>query len=329
MDELVLHDYSTSTFSERVRLAFGLKGLAWRSVMIPPAMPKPDLLPLTGGYRRTPVLQIGADVYCDTQLILRTIERLHPEPSLYPQGGEGIVLALAWWADKSIFPPALGVVADTISEKIPPAFVAERKAFGFPLAREDIGPFVQRYRQQGAAHLVWLTKMLADGRSFLLHQPSAADLAAFCPLWLLRHQGGAEAEAKLPLEPLRGWYDRVEAIGHGRSIEMTAADALDLAQRSKPQSPAISRDADPTALKPGAEVIVTPDDSGRDPVRGALVAADAEDFVIRSTHSRVGQINIHFPRAGFDVAAVERSSACCMNPSAAADWICRGSVSAR
>jgi glutathione S-transferase len=303
MDELVLHHYPTSTYSERVRLALGLKRLAWRSVLIPPAMPKPDLLPLTGGYRRTPVLQIGADVYCDTQLILRTIERLHPEPSLYPEGSEGVVLALAWWADKSIFPPALGVVADTISEKIPPAFVAERKAFGFPLGREDIGPFVHRYLQQGAAHLIWLAKMLADGRPFLLHQPSAADLAAYCPLWLLRHQGGAEAEAKLPLASLRGWYDRVEAIGHGRAMEMSAAEAIDLARRSQPQAPAIAHDADPSGLKPGVEVVVTPDDTGRDPVRGALVAADAEELVIRSTHPRVGEINIHFPRAGFDVVA--------------------------
>lgn len=300
MSELVLHHYATSTYSERVRLAFGLKGLAWRSVMIPPVMPKPDLLPLTGGYRRTPVLQIGADIYCDTQLILQVIERLHPEPSLYPAGNEGVALALAWWADKSIFAPVLGVVADTIGEKIPPAFVAERRAFGFPLAREDIAPYVHRYLQQGAAHLVWLAKMLADGRPFLLHQPSAADLAAFCPLWLLRHQGGAEAEAKLALAPLRDWYARVEAIGHGRPNDLSAAEALDLAKRSAPQKPTISH-AEPSGLRPGARVVVTPDDTGRDPVQGVLVAANAEQLVIRSEHPRVGEINIHFPRAGFDV----------------------------
>ena len=31
-------------------------------------MPRPDLMPMTGGYRRTPVMQIGADIYCDTQM---------------------------------------------------------------------------------------------------------------------------------------------------------------------------------------------------------------------------------------------------------------------
>ena len=303
MDDIVLHHYPTSAFSERVRLAFGLKNLAWRSVTIPMAMPKPDLLPLTGGYRRTPVMQIGADIYCDTQLILRKIEAIHPEPSLYPQGSEGLVLALSWWVDKSMFLPSLGVMADSASERIPAEFVAERKAFGFPLAREDVAPVLHRHLQQGAAHLVWLAKMLSDGRPFLLQQPSAADFAAYCPLWLLRHQGGPEAEAKLSLAPFQDWYDRIAAIGHGRPTEMHASAALDLALRLQPKTPAYPRDADPSGLKVGQHVIVTPDDTGRDPVRGTLLAADAEELVIRSVHPRVGEINIHFPRAGFDAIA--------------------------
>jgi len=47
-------------------------------------MPKPKLIPLTGGYRRIPVLQIGADVYSDTGIIIRKIDELHPTPSIYP-----------------------------------------------------------------------------------------------------------------------------------------------------------------------------------------------------------------------------------------------------
>ena len=303
MDEIILHHYAISTFSERVRLAFGLKGLSWRSVNIPPAMPKPDLLPLTGGYRRTPVMQIGADVYCDTQLIMRKLDELHPEPSLYPDGSEGVVTALSWWADKTLFFPALGVMADTIGEKIPPAFVAERKPFGFLLAREDVAPVIHRHLQQGAAHLTWLGKMLADGRPFLLHRPSAADLAAYCHVWLLHNQGGPEAEARLPIEPLRGWYERVTAIGHGRPVEMSAAEALDVAKSAEPRRPAIAPDGDPSGLKAGEAVVVMADDTGRDPIRGTLVAADAEELVIRSSNARVGEINIHFPRAGFDVVA--------------------------
>jgi hypothetical protein len=60
--DLILHHYDEAPFAEKIRLVFGIKGLSWQSVIIPAALPKPDLMPLTGGYRRTPVLQIGADV---------------------------------------------------------------------------------------------------------------------------------------------------------------------------------------------------------------------------------------------------------------------------
>src|SRR5205085_714114 len=89
-------------YSEKVRIGLGLKGLAWGSVEIPVIMPKPDLTALTGGYRKTPVLQIGADIYCDSQLIMRELERRHPSPSFYP-AGRGAADPLAW----PISPPTI------------------------------------------------------------------------------------------------------------------------------------------------------------------------------------------------------------------------------
>jgi glutathione S-transferase len=300
--EIILHHYPISTFSERVRLALGLKRLSYRSVTIPAAMPKPGLLPLTGGYRRTPVMQIGADVYCDTLLILRKLEELHPAPSLYPGNSEGIATALAWWSDKSIFPPALGILAAVIGHELAPDFVAERKAFGFPLDADEAKAMLHRHLQQGSAHLGWLGTMLADGRPFLLGQnPSAADLAAYCPVWLLRTRVGARAEALLPLAPLAAWYDRVTALGHGSPGEMSSAEALDVAARAKPADPGPAAGRDPSGIACGREVIVTADDTGRDPVRGRLLAAGTQVLVIGVENALVGRVNIHFPRAGFDV----------------------------
>ncbi len=302
MSELILHHYDISAFSERVRLAMGLKRLRYRSVLIPPLMPKPDLLPLTGGYRRAPVLQIGADIYCDSLLILRTIERLHPEPSLYPTGSEGIATALAWWADKSIFMPVLGIVGNVNAGRIPEDFVAERKAFGFNLDPADIGPLLPLQRDQAATHIGWLETMLADGRSFILGSaPSVADLAAHCSIWLLRTQGREPAEALVPLDKVNGWYDRVSAIGHGTPVELSSADALAVARDAEPAAPDISGVTG--ELRQGQEVTVTPDDTGRDPVKGQLVAADRQTVIIRQEDPRLGVLHIHFPRAGYDVAA--------------------------
>ena len=85
MHELILHHYPTSPFAEKARLMLGFKQLSWRSVMIPPLMPKPDLTALTGGYRKTPVLQVGADIYCDTALIARRLEAEKATPALLPE----------------------------------------------------------------------------------------------------------------------------------------------------------------------------------------------------------------------------------------------------
>jgi glutathione S-transferase len=302
MTELILHHYDISVYSERVRLAFGLKRLSWRSVSIPHMMPKPDLLPLTGGYRRTPVMQIGANIYCDTLLILRKIEELHPRPTLYPGGSNGLATALAWWVDKSLFWNALGVLADTLGAKIPADFVAERKAFGFPLGAADVRPLLHRHLQQGAAHLGWLTDMLSDGRPFLLGDSiSVADLAAYSTFWVLSTQGGEAAASRLPYEKLRDWAARVAAVGHGTPAAMTAKEALMIARKSKAVKPLKIADSDPSGLRAGMLVSVRADDTGRDPVRGELVAANDQEIVVRIENPQVGEVHIHFPRAGFDV----------------------------
>ena len=103
MQDLILHHYPESPFSEKVRLILGHKKLAWRSVRVPSVLPKPDVQALTGGYRRTPFLQVGADIYCDTALICDVLEHRQPLPSLYPPAQKGMARILAQWADSTLF----------------------------------------------------------------------------------------------------------------------------------------------------------------------------------------------------------------------------------
>ena len=127
MPEIILHHYELSTFSEKIRVAMGLKGLAWRSVDIPAAPPRPLLAPLTGGYRRVPVLQMGADIWCDTNIILPALERLFPSPSFYPGGCEGLARGLSFAWDRAIWMPTIGVLTHFIGDQIPPEFLKDRK----------------------------------------------------------------------------------------------------------------------------------------------------------------------------------------------------------
>jgi glutathione S-transferase len=103
MADLILHHYPNSPFSEKIRLILGYKQFAWKSVVIPALMPKPDVVALTGGYRKTPFMQVGADIFCDSALISDVLEHLQPTPSIYPEPGKGLARTLAQWADSTLF----------------------------------------------------------------------------------------------------------------------------------------------------------------------------------------------------------------------------------
>jgi glutathione S-transferase len=303
MAGIILHHYPRSPFAEKVRLALGLKGLDYHSVSIPALMPKPELMPLTGGYRRTPVMQVGADIYCDTLEILRQIDRMHLKPSLYPGATEGVATALGCWIEKATFVPAVGVVRALSDAPSNPAMSRDRREFfGFDIDKPAMLAQLPIFLQRLTVHMSWLGQMMGDGRDFLLGAtPGAADLSAFHPIWFIRQNSGPGVDALLPgLAALQGWFERVAAIGHGRPQEMAAAEALIIAAKSEPAAldPAASVVA---GCRLGQQVSVMPDDTGRDPVRGTLLAASDDTVVLGRTDPTVGRVNLHFPRAGFDV----------------------------
>jgi glutathione S-transferase len=303
MNEIILHQYGSSPFSEKVRLTLGLKGLSWRSVEQPTIMPKPDLISLTGAYRKIPVMQIGADVYCDSQCILREIERRHPEPSLYGKDDVVTHMAFAFWSDRVFFPATVGVIFGQVGDLVPQAFLDDRsKLMGQKFDTNQMKAAVPVLRDSLRAQLDWLETQLGDGRSFLLGEAAGlADFTAYHPVWFLQ-RFYPPAAAELAHTPQVGaWAERVAAIGHGRCTPMEPAEALEVARRSEPATPPTADPGDPNGRKPGDRVTVMPDDYGRDPVSGELVAHSAQEIAIRREDPTVGTVVVHFPRAGFVV----------------------------
>ena len=303
MNDIILHHYEVSPYLEKVRIGLGLKGLAWRSVEIPMIMPKPDLTALTGAYRKTPVLQIGADIYCDSQLIMRELERRHPTPSFYP-AGRGAADALAWWAEKTTFGPAVSIAFAKRPDALPEGFLEDRAKFsGRNIDPAAMKAAVPNLLDQLRAHFDWLNQMLTDGRSFLQGSAaSLADLAAYHPVWFLQQNFGPLAAPLDGFPRLLSWAERVAAIGHGRRSPMTSEQALDVARAATSIASATPDPRDPVGRKPGQTVTVTPDDTGRDSVIGELVASGVHEIVIRRSDSAIGEVCVHFPRAGFVVA---------------------------
>jgi glutathione S-transferase len=299
--EIILHHYDASPFSEKVRLMLGLKSLAWRSVQTPNIMPKPDLTPLTGGYRRAPVMQVGADIFCDSQVILAELERRHPSPRAIT----GPAFAVNLWADRLFFQPTVAVIFGQIGDAVPRAFIEDREkmaggAFNVAGMKAAAGPM----RAQWRAHAAWIEQALETQDSPYLAGDTAglADLSAYMNVWFLAGALPDVAATLLTgLERVNAWRGRVAAIGHGRRSELTGAEALEIARVSTPEAAPMHDDADPLGLAPGAAVVVMADDYGRDPIAGRLVAASRDRVTIAREDPSLGQLNLHFPRAGYIV----------------------------
>jgi glutathione S-transferase len=301
--EIIFHNYPNSPFSEKVRVAFGIKQLSWRSVIQPVIMPKPDLIPLTGGYRKIPVMQIGADIFCDSQIILRELERRCPTPSLSPQN-KGAPYGLGFWADRQVFQAAVAIIFGEIGDMVPEDFKKDRAAMsGGGFSSEALKRAVPFMRDQYRAHTRFLEDQLSDGRPFWGgEQAGLADIHAFMNPWFIANALPHKAKETIAEFPhVEAWYARVRAIGHGTKSDMTPAEALAVAKAATPTTAAVPDPHDPNGRVPGDKVTVSADDYGRDAIAGDIVFSNAHEIAIARRDPIVGDVVVHFPRAGFVV----------------------------
>jgi glutathione S-transferase len=304
---IILHHFDQSPFSEKIRLIFGFKGLSWSSVRIPRIMPRPDLTPLTGGYRRTPVMQIGADVFCDTQIIIREIERRFPSPTLLPAGASGLPWALSLWSDRTFFQNTVNLVFGVLGDRVPREFVEDRSRLrGASFDVEAMRAAIPQMRDQFRAHAGWIEAQLSDGRVWLLGDFSLADVNAYMNVWYVRSSLLAKDQTVAGVDNIlarfpcaAAWESRVRAIGHGSGKELSSGEALDIASQASLETPQAQDPGDPNGRKVGDRVRVAPDDYGKVEVSGEIVSLSAQHIAIRRIDERIGDVVVHFPRAGF------------------------------
>ena len=306
MSDLILHQYDFSNYAEKVRLALGYKGLAWRAVTIPPVAPKPDLVPLTGGYRRTPVLQIGADIYCDTRLILRQLERLQPSPTLYPPHLEASALAIAYWAENQLFRPISLYVSGTNADVLPADLQADRSRMR-GLAVPDAATIERAAKRNAPAVRVGLAsveRVFEDGRPWITGDAvSVADFAIYHALWFVTGRTQRLAHELAPFARVGEWMERMRGFGHGNHEPMSVKTALAIATEASPRQPPASQ-PHPEDPPLGSQVRVRADDYGRDPVVGELIYIDDLELALRRLDDIVGEVVVHFPRLGYDLRVI-------------------------
>ena len=311
MSELILHHYPASPFAEKARLLLGFKQLSWHSVTIPPVLPKPDLMALTGGYRKTPVLQVGADVYCDTALIARRLEQEKAVPALFPEGHEFTAASFAAWADSVIFQHAVSLVFQPESiaarfGKLPPeflkAFVADR---GQLFSGGTTGRLpAEQARHQWPVFMARLEEQLArEEGDFLFGEPSIADFSLAHCLWFVKATPVTSALVD-DYPAVSAWLGRVLGFGHGAFSEMSAEQAIGVARDSQPAALPEDGFVDPNGFQAGQRVAVAATDYGCDPVEGELLHAGRDSLILRREDSRAGTVHVHFPRLGFSIRPV-------------------------
>ena len=301
MTDLILHHYEGSPYANKVRQLLSYKKLPWHSVIVPDVMPKPDLVPLTGGYRLTPVLQIGANIYCDSNLIARQLERLAPQPSLFADVDSASAHALSQWSDSFfllLFLPAVGMGP---SELLPASFVEDRRQMlPFPLEQSLAAARTPGYMGQLQAKLQYLETQLTDDRDYLLGQrPCIADFSVNVSVSCLPMFPPFAALLE-SLPHLHQWQQRMAAYNSAERREMSAAQALSIARAA---TPIIAENdfVDGSGIKPGDRLRVTPAAMGKCPVEGQLVAVDALDIAIKRHDANVGEVVVHFPREAMDI----------------------------
>lgn len=297
MSDVILHHYAISPFSEKVRRVLAYKEIPWHAVEQPIMAPKPDLTPLTGGYRRIPVMQIGADIYCDTALILRRLEALYPAR---PVANEGVAAIIEDWADHRVFMHVVPPVVAALADALPEGFFEDRGAMTPGFDKQALIAAAPLGLAQTSHDLDYLEAQLADKGYLLGDDFTIADAACFHVVNFLLND--PSNEALLSARPaLAGWWQRIRDFGDGQMQEMDASRALQIAKDAKPadiDGPSVVTDD----YAVGDTVSIIADDYGQETTNGEVVRISVNEVVVTREDSALGKLAVHYPRAGYRIS---------------------------
>jgi len=297
---LILHHYAISPYSQKIRAMLGYTRLEWQSVITAEAPPRPRLFPLAGGYRKIPVAQIGADIFCDSHIIAREIAAITNRNELLPENLSEEAAALAARAEGELF-FACGITA--VSLKL---LMKMFKVFSFAgyihfmkdrlaLGKNATVPFVgiKELRRLLMLHLQGLEQQLKS--DFLFGDtPNLADFSVYHGIWLLHVMGEKKFMRQYP--GIIAWVERIGQFGVGKASPLDAGDAMAIARANSP------RPIDPqyqTDANIGKAVIIAPTDYATDATPGVLIGSTPHSWILARKDDSVGVIHVHFPKNGF------------------------------
>lgn len=306
MTSLILHHYPMSPFSQKIRTMLGYANVPWLSVITREMPPRPLLERLTGGYRKIPVAQIGADIFCDTRTIAAEIARMAGRPELALENCSADAQAYVKKVDLKVFFACLMVSGTgTLLRKVRQSmslpdiarFVWDRINIGRTASVRAVPP--NKARAYVQAHLADVEQRLTQDFLFGAH-PTHADFSTWHSLWFVREL--AESPLVNTYPRTMAWMDRMKAFGEGQAQPLTAEQALAVARNATPRAIPPEFTTDPMV---GKLVRIAPSDYGQIPAEGVLVGVTPSQWILAREEAELGTLHVHFPRDGFLVTAVQ------------------------
>lgn len=298
--ELILHNNIRSMFSEKVRRVLAYKRLDWTDVQVPGLPPKTHFVPLTGGYRRMPALQIGADVYCDSALIVQKLEEIAPDPTVFPEESAGAARMIADWADHRVAMQSIIAVFPDFLVHASEEFIKDRTALVADFAPERVAVLAPHMLAQIGQFARIMDQALAETAYVAGARFSVADASCFHVLAFARNSPRVFAAIQ-PFPRILDWMARIEAFTPPQITHQEPHYALAAALAAEPVDiGGAPREGDPFAL--GQVVSISADDYAKEQIIGPIVKLTQNEIAVGSHGDQVGDIAIHFPRLGFTIA---------------------------
>ncbi len=300
--ELILHNNPRSMFSEKVRRVLAFKGLDWTDIEVPGLPPKSFLTPLTGGYRRMPVLQIGADIYCDSALIVRKLEEIAPDPTVFPASSAGTAEMIADWVDHRVAMWSIISVFPDFLPHVTEEFIKDRTALVADFAPDRVKVLAPHTQAQLGQFSAMLDSALTQHSFVAGADFSVADAACYHVAFFAR--SSPRAFAPLQASPrIVDWMDRIAAIPSPVVTKKEQAYPLGVAAAAEPADLGDFSAGD-DALSLGQVVAIAADDYARERIVGEIVKLTPGTVGVRQHDGDLGDTMIHFPRLGFTIDVV-------------------------
>lgn len=300
MTDLILHHYPMSPFSQKMRSMLGHADLPWQSVIVREMPPRPHLAALAGGYRKVPVAQDGADVFCDSRVIAEEIAARAGRPALALVNCSAEAQAWVARVDLEVFFACVLAAGNRTLRRKARESMSVTELLRFAWDRLNLGRTattrIVSLRQAQPVALAHAAQVEAQlQRGFLFGDtPDHADFSTYHGLWMIREM--AESRMLREFPRLNAWMDRMRAFGDGRPSPLAIEDALAIARRATPRAIAPEFLAD---ARVGQRVAIAPSDYGQVPSAGVLAGVTPTRWILAREDKQVGTVHVHFPRDGY------------------------------